>query len=178
VKANSFEAIGLLGLMLTAFAACAYLPFFAKKPPPPKVVVTPTPTPSPVPTPIPTETPEPTKHRRRKRPTPTPGSTPVSSSTPAVSASPVAGTGTLITTGEPGQAHGEIERTIDQIQGRLATISRSRLNAEDAADYDRIKDFIADARTALKEQDDLRARSLAEKATRLLSQLAGRVPSP
>jgi hypothetical protein len=176
VKARSVETIGLLGLMLTTCAACAYLPFFAGKPPPPKVVATRTPAPTPTPTPIPTETQEPTRHRRRKHPTPTAGSTPISSTTSVASATPTPGT--LITTGEPGQAHGEIERTIAQIQGRLSTINRGGLNAQDAADYDRIKDFIADARTALKEQDDLRARSLAEKAARLLSQLAGRVPSP
>ena len=86
--------------------------------------------------------------------------------------------GTVITTGESAHAQGEIEQTIKGVEGHLASINRARLNAQDAADYDQIKGFIADARTALKEQDDLRAHSLAEKAARLTTQLMGRVGSP
>ena len=84
----------------------------------------------------------------------------------------------MITTGESVHAHGEIEQTITGVEGHLATINRSRLSSQDAADYDRIKAFVADARAALKEQDDLRARSLAEKAARLTTQLMGRVGNP
>jgi hypothetical protein len=53
-----------------------------------------------------------------------------------------------------------------------------RYRAQDAEDYDRIKSFVAEARSALQEQDTLRARSLVDKATRLVAQLAGRVSSP
>jgi hypothetical protein len=83
--------------------------------------------------------------------------------------------GTVITTGESAHAHGDIEHTIAGVEGHLASINRSRLNSQDAADYDQIKAFVADARTALKEQDDLRAHSLADKAARLTTQLMGRV---
>jgi hypothetical protein len=174
VKVRRIEAIVLLGLMFAAFAACEYLPFMSAKAPAPHAVVSIPPTPSATPTPGPTETPTPTKkhHKRSRTPTPTP--TPESSPTPIAQASP----GTVITTGESVHAHGEIEQTITGVEGHLATINRARLNSQDAADYDRIKAFVADARAALKEQDDLRARSLAEKAARLTTQLMGRVGNP
>ncbi|HXR37099.1 MAG TPA: hypothetical protein VN754_14175 [Candidatus Binataceae bacterium] len=173
MKVRRIEVIVLLGLMFTAFAACEYLPFMSAKAPAPRAEVSITPTRSATPTPAPTETPTPTKtkHRKRSR-TPTP--TPESSPTPIAQASP----GTVITTGESVHAHGEIEQTIKGVEGHLATINRSRLSSQDAADYDRIKAFVADARAALKEQDDLRAHSLAEKAARLTTQLMGRVGNP
>jgi hypothetical protein len=175
VKFRRIEALVLLGLMFTAFAACEYLPFMSGKAPTPKAEVTITPTRSATPTPAPTQTPTPTKkHRKRSRtPTSTPPA-PESSPTPAIETSP----GTVITTGESVHAQSETEQTIKGVEGHLATINRGRLNSQDAADYDRIKAFIADARAALKEQDDLRAHSLAEKAARLTTQLMGRASSP
>jgi hypothetical protein len=161
---------------LAALGACSYLPFMAAKPPPPmrpSATLTPTTTP----TPTPTATPEPIKHKQRhKRPVRLPTLTPGPTATP-MAAAPGAG-GTVITTGEPVAERGEIKRDIQTVESQLAAIKRDRLGAADAADYDRIKSFIADARSALQEQDDLRARSLMDKATRLAAQLAGRVSSP
>jgi hypothetical protein len=98
--------------------------------------------------------------------------------TPAASPTPTATAGSVITTGEPAAERSEIEGNISSVESRLTTINRSSLSASDAADYDRIKSFIAEARSALKEQDDLRARSLVDKAARLATQLSGRVSSP
>jgi len=92
-------------------------------------------------------------------------------------ATPAAG-GTVITTGETPAERSEIMGAIGRVESRLGAIKRERLSGQDAADYDRIKSFVADARAALDEQDDLRARSLVEKASRLTAQLAGRVSSP
>jgi outer membrane biosynthesis protein TonB len=162
-----------LAVMLTALAACEYLPFMASKPPPPKMEATPTPTPSQTPTPTPTETPRVRKSRpRRKHRLPAP----IESETPAAEASPAAGA--VITSGESAHAHGEIERSINRVEADLAKIKRNTLSTQDAADYDRIKGFIADARSALQEHDELRARSLADKAARLASQLAGHSSGP
>lgn len=173
VKSRRIEAVVLLGLMFTAFTACEYLPFMSAKPPPTQVEVSSTPLPSATPTATPSATPTPKrpKHKKRSR-TSTP--TPESSPTPTGEVSP----GSVITTSESVQAHSEIEQTIKGVEGHLAKINRERLNSQDAADYDRIKAFVADARAAMKEQDDLRAHSLAEKATRLTTQLMGRVGSP
>lgn len=85
---------------------------------------------------------------------------------------------TVITTGETAQRHKEIEETLKRVESRLVAINRKTLNSQDAADYDRIQAFVAAARSALQEQDDLRAHSLAEKAARLASQLSGRVSNP
>jgi hypothetical protein len=167
VKIARVETFFLSAIMI-AFAACGYLPFMAASPPP-RVKQSATPTP----TATATSTPEVKKHKRRKHargtPTATAGSpTPMSEATPGV-------VGTVITTGEPAAERSEIEGTIAHVESRLSAIKRERLSGQDAADYDRIKSFVADARAALAEQDDLRARSLAEKATRLVAQLAGRV---
>ncbi len=173
MRSRRIEAIVLLALMFTAFAACEYLPFMSAKPPPPQVEVSNTPTPSAAPTPTPSATPTPRKPRHKKRSrTSTP--TPESSPTPIGEVNP----GSVITTSESVHAHSEIEQTINGVEGHLAKINRKRLNSQDAADYDRIKAFVADARAALKEQDDLRAHSLAEKAARLTTQLMGREGSP
>jgi hypothetical protein len=86
--------------------------------------------------------------------------------------------GSVITTGESAAERGDVERSIASVENRLAAIKRDQLGASDAADYDRIKSFLAEARSALQEQDDLRARSLTDKAARLATQLAGRVSSP
>jgi hypothetical protein len=177
VKSRRIETIVLLALMFTAFAACEYLPFISVKAPRQQAEVSVTPSASATPTPTPTQTPTPTKIRHRKRsrtPTPTPEPEPEGSPTPMAEASP----GTVITTGESVHAHSEIEHTIKSVEGRLATINRARLSSQDTADYDRIEAFVADARAALKEQDDLRAHSLAEKAARLTTQLMGRVGGP
>ncbi len=156
---------------MLALAACEYLPFMTAAPPPPvKPSVTATQTGTPTPTP--TATPAPRKPRRRKRqrtPTPTPESSPTLGPEAA---------GAVITTGESVAERNEVQRSIARIEVRLSAIKRARLNAQDGADYDRIKSFVADARAALQEQDDLRARSLMEKASRLTAQLAGRVSSP
>jgi outer membrane biosynthesis protein TonB len=177
VKFSRIEAIGLLGVMLAAFAACEYLPFMSSKPPPPPPVeVTATPTPSATLTPTSTPTPEVKKRKRRKRSTQTATPESAASPTPEAEASPAAST--VITTGESGQARGEIERTIKGVEAHLSGIKRGQLNSQEAADYDRIKSFVAEARVALKEQDDLRAHSLADKAARLTAQLVGRVSNP
>jgi hypothetical protein len=177
VKFGRIEAIGLLGVMLAAFAACEYLPFMSSKPPPPPPVeVTATPTPSATLTPTSTPTPEVKRRKRRKRSTQTATPEAAASPTPEAEASPAAST--VITTGESGQAQGEIERTIKGVEAHLAGIKRGQLNSQEGADYDRIKSFVAEARLALKEQDDLRAHSLADKAARLTAQLVGRVSNP
>jgi hypothetical protein len=178
VKFSRIEAIGLLGVMLAAFAACEYLPFMSSKPPPPPPVeVTATPTPSATLTPTSTPTPEVKRRKRRaKRSTQTATPEAAASPTPEAEASPAAST--VITTGESGQAHGEIERTIKGVEAHLSGIKRGQLNSQEVADYDRIKSFVAEARLALKEQDDLRAHSLADKAARLTAQLVGRVSNP
>ena len=159
--------------MLTAIAGCGYLHFMEAKPPP-KIEATPTATPTSTPTPTATPTPEVKKHRRHRRshmrtPTPEASPTPISESSPAA---------TVITTGGSSQRRKEIEQTLTGVEKRLSTIKRSTLNSQDGADYDQIKAFIAAARSALQEQDDLRAHSLAEKAERLTAQLAERVSSP
>ena len=163
----------LLTVILLTFAACEYLPFMALKPPPP-APPPPTSTPTATPTPMPTATPVVKKPRRHRRHTPI--ATPAGSPTPLAQATPSGGA--VITTGEPDAERSEIQRSIKGIEGRLATINRAQLNAQDSADYDRIKSFVADARSALQEQDDLRARSLLEKAARLTTQLVERVSSP
>lgn len=156
---------------MLALAACEYLPFMTAAPAPPvkpsaTSTQTATPTPTPTATPVPRK---PRRHRRQRTPTPTPEGSP----TPA----PAAG-GAVITTGESVAERKEVQRSIARVEGRLSAIKRDKLNAQDGADYDRIKSFVADARAALQEQDDLRARSLVEKALRLAAQLAGRVSSP
>ncbi|MGO9061816.1 MAG: hypothetical protein ACLQU2_31270 [Candidatus Binataceae bacterium] len=171
MKPIRVEAIGVLALMFAAIAGCEYLPFMATKPPAKVAVSRPTPTPSATPTPTPTATPEVKKHRHHKHlhtPTPATSPTPMAESSPA----------TVITTGEFVQRRSEIAGTIKRVEGRLSAIKRSALDSQDAADYDQIKAFIAAARSALQEQDDLRAHSLAEKAARLAAQLSGRVSSP
>ncbi|HEV3113707.1 MAG TPA: hypothetical protein VGY99_24740 [Candidatus Binataceae bacterium] len=174
MKLIRFETILLSAIMLT-FAACEYLPFMAKPTPVP-VEASPTPTVTATPTPTPTATPEVKKRKRRRHgtrtaavtPTPT-APTPIAQETPAASA---------ITTGESAAERSDIERSLKQVEGRLAAIKRDQLSPQDAEDYDRIKSFVAEARSALQEQDTLRARSLVDKATRLVAQLAGRVSSP
>jgi hypothetical protein len=171
VKSIWFAAIGVLAVMLAGFAGCEYLPFMAAKPPP-KVEATPTPTPTSTPTPTATATPEVKKrkhHRRLHTPTPEAAPTPMSEASPAT---------TVITTGESAGRTKEIEQSLVLVEQRLSTIKRSTLDSQGAADYDRVKAFIAAARSALHEQDDLRAHSLEEKASRLAAQLAGRAPSP
>jgi len=84
----------------------------------------------------------------------------------------------MVTTGESAVERKDIEQKLAEVQGRLAAINRAQLKSGDETDYDRIKSFIAEARGALKEQDDLRARSLVDKAARLATQLEGRVSSP
>jgi hypothetical protein len=172
VKSTRVEAIGVVALMLATLAGCGYLPFMAAKPPPKVKVSLPTPTPSATPTPTATATPEIKKPRHRKHHTPTP--TPATSPTPIAESSPA----TVITTGEFVQRRSEIDRTIAKVESNLSTIKRNVLDPQDAADYDRIQAFIAAARSALQEQDDLRAHSLVEKAARLAAQLSGRVSSP
>jgi outer membrane biosynthesis protein TonB len=159
----------LLAVMLT-IAACEYLPFMAVQTPVP-VPPSPTPTATPTPTPIPTPTPEVKKHKRHKHATRTPAATatPMAEETPAASA---------ITTGESAAERKEIEHSLEQVEGRLSAIKRAQLSPPDAEDYDRIKSFLAEARSALQEQDTLRARSLVDKAGRLVAQLAGRVSNP
>lgn len=171
MKPIRIEAIAVLALIF-AIAGCEYLPFMTTKPPPKVKVSAPTPTPSATPTPTATATPEVKRPRHHKHHTPTP--TPATAPTPVAESSPA----TVITTGEFVQRRSEIERTLAKVEGNLSAIKRSALNSQDAADYDRIKAFIAAARSALKEQDDLRAHSLAEKAARLAAQLSGRVSSP
>ena len=171
MKSTWREAIVVLALMFTAIAGCEYLPFGAAKPPP-KVEVSPTPTPTSTSTPTATPTPEVKPHHHHRRlhtPTPEASPTPMAESSPAT---------TVITTGESVDRGKDIEQTLAAVEKRLSAIKRSTLDSQDAADYDRIKAFIADARSALQEQDDLRAHSLAEKAARLAAQLAGRVSSP
>jgi hypothetical protein len=169
VKSTWREAIMVLALTFTALAGCGYLPFATTKPPP-KVVVSPTPTPSSTPTPTATATPGVIHHHRKRVHTATPGASP----TPIAESSPA----TVITTGESVERQKDVEQTLAAVEKRLSAIKRGTLDSQDGADYDRIKAFIADARSALKEQDDLRAHSLAEKAARLAAQLAGRVSSP
>ena len=170
MKSTWREAIMVLALMLTAIAGCEYLPFATTKPPP-KVVVSPTPTPTSTPTPTATATPGVIPHHRHKRvhtPIPEASPTPMAESSPA----------TVITTGESVEREKDVQQTLAAVEKRLSAIKRGTLDSQDGADYDRIKAFIADARSALQEQDDLRAHSLAEKAARLAAQLAERVSSP
>jgi len=170
VKSTTREAIVVLALIFTAIAGCEYLPFATTKPPP-KMVASPTPTPSSTPTPTATATPEVKPHHHHKRlHTPTPEASP----TPIAESSPT----TVITTGESVEREKDVEQTLAAVEKRLSAIKRGTLDSQDGADYDRIKAFIANARSALHEQDDLRAHSLAEKAARLTAQLAGRVSSP
>jgi hypothetical protein len=175
VKSLRLEALGLSIIVLT-FAACAYLPFMRNKPPP-RIEPSPTATPTSTPTPTATATPEIKKRKRRKRPARTPTPAPAGSPTPVAQATPAV-TGTMVTTSESGFERKEIETKLAQVQSRVAAIKRDQLAGQDAADYDRIKSFVAEARAALQEQDDLRARSLVDKAIRLAGQLTQRVSSP
>lgn len=155
-----------------SLAACETL--FISSHPTPTAELTPTPSPTLTPTPSATPTPEMKKRRRRRHghtPTPLPTPTPTSEQTPAAAA-------TVITTGETAAERNEVENGLSQIEHRLAPIDRRKLNPQDAEDYDRIKSFVAEARSALQEQDALRARSLLEKATRLTTELTGRISSP
>jgi type IV secretory pathway VirB10-like protein len=157
---------------LVCLAACETL--FISSHPTPTAEITPTPGPTATPTPAPTATPELKKRRRRRRgrtPTPLLSPTPTSEQTPAAAA-------TVITTGETAAERNEVEKGLKQIEQRLAPVDRSKLNPQDSEDYDRIKSFVTEARSALQEQDALRARSLLEKATRLTTELTGRISSP
>jgi hypothetical protein len=158
--------------VMAGLAGCESL-FFSGQPKPtaeasPASILTTTPTP------MPTATPELKKRKRRRHgrtPTPTPAPTPTAEQTPAAAA-------TIITTGESAADRAQVENGLKQVQMRLAPIKRDKLSPQDAEDYDRIESFIAEARSALQEQDDLRARSLVEKASRLTVELTGRIPSP
>lgn len=176
----------LLAAAMVALAACQSL-FFSSKPAPATEVSLP-PTATVTPTPLPTPTPEARKRKRRRHgrtPTPGPSVTP-SASMPSASmpSAPIqveqtpAAAATVITTGESAAEHRDIENGLHQVEQRLAPIKREKLNPQDAEDYDRIKSFVAEARSALDEQDDLRARSLIEKASRLTTELSGRVSTP
>lgn len=160
---------------MLALAACEYLPFMAVPTPVP-VEATPTLTLTATPTPTATATPEVKKHRHRKHGNRTPTVTPIPvAQTPMTQETPAA---SAITTGESAAERSDIDRSLEQVEGRLAAIKRKSLSPPDAEDYDRIKSFVAEARSALQEQDTLRARSLVDKAQRLVAQLASRVSSP
>ena len=170
----------MLAVMLALFAACEYLPLrylpvsFGGKPKEtrtPTATPTPSSTPTPTPSPIPTATKKRRHHKRSAKASagPSAGVSPTATATapPAIS-----------TSGEAAAARNDIAQTLKQVEARISRIKRSTLSPQDANDYDRIMLFIADARSALKQQDELRARSLADKAARLASQLLTRVSSP
>jgi hypothetical protein len=160
----------LLAAAMVAIAGCESL-FFSNQPTP-TAEATPAPTITAAPTPAPTATPEIRRRRRRRHGhTPTPSATPMAQQTPAAAA-------TVITTGESAAEHEQVEYGLKQVEKSLAPIQRQKLSAQDAEDYDRIVSFIAEARSALQEQDDLRARSLVEKAARLTTELTSRIPAP
>jgi len=160
----------LLAFAAVTIAGCESLFFRGQAKPAAEATTAPTLTAAP--TPAPTATPELRRRRRRRHgSTPTPSATPLAQQTPAAAA-------TVITTGESAAEHGQLESGLKQVEQRLAPINREKLSAEDAEDYDRIESFIAEARSALQEQDDLRARSLVEKAARLTIELTGRLPPP
>ena len=165
----------VLSALMLAWSACEYLPFMSKPAP---IPVEPSPTPSltATPTATPQPTPEVKRHRRHHHPTRTVSITPTPAGpSPTAQVTPAAST---ITTGESAAERGDIERSLHQVESRLAAINRDRLSPQDAEDYDRIKSFVTETRSALHEQDTLRARSLVDKASRLVSQLAERVASP
>jgi hypothetical protein len=68
------------------------------------------------------------------------------------------------------RAHQEVEAAARQ----LAAVDPSKLSGRNAADYRLVDGFIADAQRALRDQDFVKAESLAEKASALASQLASR----
>jgi hypothetical protein len=159
----------LLAAAMVAVAGCESL--FIGGQPTPTPEATPAPTVTVAPTPAPTPTPELRRRRRRRHGrTPTPSATPTAAQTPTAAA-------TVITTGESAAEHGQVEYGLKQVEQSLAPIRREKLGAQDAEDYDRIESFIAEARSALREQDDLRARSLVEKAARLTTELTSRLPA-
>ncbi len=164
----------LIAALLLA-AGCSYLPFARAHKRPPTAAPAPTPSPSMTATPTSTATPEARKRRHHKHAARTPTPTPATSPTPVAGESAA---GTVITTGESAAERAEVDSSLNRLNKQLAHIRRDRLNPQDAADYDRISSFIGEARSALREHDFLRARSLTEKAARLAAQLSSRVSNP
>jgi hypothetical protein len=66
---------------------------------------------------------------------------------------------------------------IDTASTMIDGIDRSKLDARDGDDYDRVRDFIRDALDRMKQEDYLAAESLARKASLLAEQLTSRVSS-
>ncbi len=72
-------------------------------------------------------------------------------------------------------AQQQAEQAVNEAARKLAAVDRSKLGGGKAGDYDAATGFIKGAQQALRENDFLRAQSLAQKASALASQLASRV---
>jgi hypothetical protein len=72
-------------------------------------------------------------------------------------------------------AQQQAEQAVNEASIKLASVDRSKLAGGKAGDYDAAAGFVKGAQQALKEQDFLRAQSLAQKASALASQLASPV---
>ena len=163
--------------MCLALAACGTLqkiPLFRANP-------APTPTAQPLPKSTPTPSPQPTssetsadqrKHHVRqakaKKTAPTPTATveKEADKTPVLSLAPGPDPA-----GQP-TAKQQAQSAIDDAAKQLATVDRSKLAAQRAADYDLVTGFIKGAQQALSENDFVRAESLGEKASVLARLLA------
>jgi hypothetical protein len=76
-------------------------------------------------------------------------------------------------------AREQAEQTVSDASKKLAMLDRSKLQGQEATDYDLLAGFVKGAERALKEQDFLRAQSLAEKASVMAARLGiGATPAP
>lgn len=68
-------------------------------------------------------------------------------------------------------AREQVQQSVDAASKRLAMLDRSELHGQEATDYDLLAGLVRGAQQALKEQDFLRAQSLADKASVLAARL-------
>lgn len=179
----------LLGLVIGAMwgmGGCGGIApsnWFAEPTPEPTPTVEPTPTS----TITPTATPTPVKHPRhaarkgktkKGQPAIALGSTTEASPTPEPTATSDSMTLTpAVSIAERAEQRRRGLQLIDTASTMIDGIDRSKLDARDGDDYDRVRDFIRDALDRMKQEDYLAAESLARKASLLAEQLTSRVSS-
>ena len=166
--------------MCLTLAACETLqriPFFRSNPAPTPTAqpAKSTPTPSPQPTSSETSADQHKHHVRQakaKKKAPTATVEKEADKTPVLSLAPGPDPA-----GQP-TAKQQAESAVNDATRQLATVDRSKLAAQRAADYDLVTGFIKGAQEALSENDFVRAESLGEKASVLARLLATNGAAP
>jgi len=182
----SFLVLGLVLGALWSMNGCGGITpsaWFAEATPEPTPTVEPTPasTPTPTATPTPVKRPRHAKKGKNKKgqsagiaekigpagelsPTPEPTATSGTTRlTPAVSIA------------ERAEQRRRGLQLIDKASTMIDGIDRSKLDARDGDDYDRVRNFVRDAFESMKQEDYLAAESLARKASLLAQELTSRV---